>query len=130
MRNEGKEGCFLVRDSSQRGMYTLSLFTTEKYATNNCTHTHTVALNLLNFEPEVDYCCCCCSREPVTRHYHIKINAAGKFYLSEKFSFLTIPELIYYHKHNSGGMLCFTFQAVFTRVNAHINIDKYMYLNF
>lgn len=30
LRNERKEGCFLVRDSSQKGMYTLSLFTMEK----------------------------------------------------------------------------------------------------
>ena len=43
------------------------------------------------------------SNEPVTRHYHIKKNSDGKLYLSEKHAFDTIPELINYHKHNSGG---------------------------
>jgi len=29
LRQEAREGCFMVRDSSQAGMYTLSIFTNE-----------------------------------------------------------------------------------------------------
>ncbi|WAQ99733.1 TEC-like protein [Mya arenaria] len=73
LKAEGREGCFMVRDSSQAGMYTLSIFTNESGGT------------------------------PV-RHYHIKKNSEDKFYLAEKHPFVTIPDLIYYHKHNAGGI--------------------------
>lgn len=38
------------------------------------------------------------------KHYHIKQNSRGEFYLSEKHCCNSIPELINYHKHNSGGL--------------------------
>ncbi|XP_052793360.1 tyrosine-protein kinase Tec-like isoform X2 [Mya arenaria] len=78
LKAEGREGCFMVRDSSQAGMYTLSIFTNES--------------------PELFV-----GGTPV-RHYHIKKNSEDKFYLAEKHPFVTIPDLIYYHKHNAGGI--------------------------
>jgi tyrosine-protein kinase Tec len=41
---------------------------------------------------------------PHVKHYHIKQNARGEFYLSEKHCCNSIPDLINYHKHNSGGL--------------------------
>lgn len=72
LKNEKREGCFMVRDSSTAGQYTLSIFTTE-------------------------------GRDGQVRHYHIK-KIDDQFYLAEKHKFLTIPDLIYYHKHNAGGI--------------------------
>ena len=44
----------------------------------------------------------------VVKHYHIRQNAEGLYYLAEKHAFQTIPELVYYHKHNCAGLLfCF-----------------------
>ncbi|XP_059061842.1 tyrosine-protein kinase Btk29A isoform X1 [Achroia grisella] len=72
LKQEDKEGCFVVRNSSTKGMYTLSLYTKFNH--------------------------------PQTKHYHIKQNARGEFYLSDKHCCPSIPELINYHKHNSGGL--------------------------
>ncbi|XP_023017664.1 tyrosine-protein kinase Btk isoform X1 [Leptinotarsa decemlineata] len=72
LKHEDKEGCFVVRNSSTRGLYTLSLYT-------KIPHPH-------------------------VKHYHIKQNARGEFYLSEKHCCNSIPDLINYHKHNSGGL--------------------------
>lgn len=44
------------------------------------------------------------SNHPQTKHYHIKQNSRGEFYLSDKHCCPSIPELINYHKHNSGGL--------------------------
>ena len=53
------------------------------------------------------FCCTVSYRsEAQVKHYHIKKNGEGKFFLAEKHAFKTIPELIYYHKHNCAG-LCF-----------------------
>lgn len=73
LKSDGKEGCFVVRNSSAKGMYTLSIFTK---------HPH-----------------------PQVKHYHIKVNTHGKYYLSEKKAFTEIKELIHYHQHNSGGLV-------------------------
>ncbi|XP_066141435.1 tyrosine-protein kinase Btk isoform X1 [Euwallacea fornicatus] len=72
LKHEDKEGCFVVRNSSTKGLYTLSLYT-------KIPHPH-------------------------VKHYHIKKNAKGEFFLSEKHCCNSIPELINYHKHNSGGL--------------------------
>ncbi|RVE49506.1 hypothetical protein evm_005847, partial [Chilo suppressalis] len=72
LKQEDKEGCFVVRNSSTKGMYTLSLYTKVNH--------------------------------PQTKHYHIKQNSRGEFYLSDKHCCPSIPELINYHKHNSGGL--------------------------
>ena len=39
------------------------------------------------------------------KHYHIKENCQGQYYLSEKHPQTSVKELINYHKHNAGGML-------------------------
>lgn len=72
LKQEDKEGCFVVRNSSTKGLYTLSLYT-------KVTH-------------------------PQTKHYHIKQNSRGEFYLSDKHCCASIPELVNYHRHNSGGL--------------------------
>lgn len=40
------------------------------------------------------------------KHYHIKQSARLEYYLSEKHCCETIPDLINYHRHNSGGLAC------------------------
>ena len=40
------------------------------------------------------------------KHYHIKQNSNGQFYLSEKHCCATIPELVEYHSYNAGGLAC------------------------
>ncbi|ENN82671.1 hypothetical protein YQE_00955, partial [Dendroctonus ponderosae] len=72
LKHEDKEGCFVVRNSSTKGLYTLSLYT-------KIPHPH-------------------------VKHYHIKKNSRGEFFLSEKHCCNSIPDLINYHKHNSGGL--------------------------
>ncbi|KAL3266722.1 hypothetical protein HHI36_010883 [Cryptolaemus montrouzieri] len=72
LKQEDKEGCFVVRNSSTKGLYTLSLYT-------KIPHPH-------------------------VKHYHIKQNSRGEFFLSEKHCCNSIPDLINYHKHNSGGL--------------------------
>ncbi|KAJ8297441.1 LOW QUALITY PROTEIN: hypothetical protein KUTeg_023972 [Tegillarca granosa] len=69
LKEEKREGCFIVRESSTPGMYTLSLYTTEN--------------------------------DGLVRHYHIKKNENGQYYIAEKYAFQSISELVYYHKHNS-----------------------------
>lgn len=72
LKQEDKEGCFVVRNSSTKGMYTLSLYTKVPH--------------------------------PHSKHYHIKQNARGEFYFSDKHCCATIPDLVNYHRHNSGGL--------------------------
>jgi len=73
---DGREGVFLVRESSQKNMYTLSVFTRS-----------------------------CGVESGIVKHYHIKLNADGLYFLADKHPFRTIPELIYYHKHNCAGLI-------------------------
>ncbi|KAL8562218.1 hypothetical protein ACOMHN_005203 [Nucella lapillus] len=76
LKQSSKEGCFLVRDSaSTPGQYSLSLYTQDTS-----------------------------SGVPV-RHYHIRKTVEGKLYISEQHVFLSIPDLINYHKHNAGGLV-------------------------
>jgi hypothetical protein len=44
------------------------------------------------------------SPHPHVKHYHIKQNQRGEFYLSEKHCCGSIPDLVNYHRHNSGGL--------------------------
>ncbi|XP_025085386.1 tyrosine-protein kinase TXK-like isoform X2 [Pomacea canaliculata] len=39
------------------------------------------------------------------RHYHIKKNAQGFFYIAENHVFESIPDVINYHKFNAGGLV-------------------------
>uniref|UniRef100_A0A8C4WHE3 Tyrosine-protein kinase n=1 Tax=Gopherus evgoodei TaxID=1825980 RepID=A0A8C4WHE3_9SAUR len=75
----GKEGAFMVRDSRQPGMYTVSVFTKALSNDNN----------------------------PVIKHYHIKETDENpkRYYLAEKHVFDSIPELINYHQHNAAGLV-------------------------
>ncbi|OBS82436.1 hypothetical protein A6R68_23574, partial [Neotoma lepida] len=75
---QDKEGGFMVRDSSQPGLYTVSLYT--KFGGEGSSG---------------------------FRHYHIKETATSpkKYYLSEKHAFGSIPEIIEYHKHNAAGLV-------------------------
>jgi len=41
---------------------------------------------------------------PQVKHYHIRTKGTSSFYLSEKHTCASIPELINYHRHNSGGL--------------------------
>lgn len=47
----------------------------------------------------------CLSRDPqgTIRHYVVCCTPQNQYYLAEKHLFNTIPELITYHQHNSGG---------------------------
>lgn len=57
-----------------------------------------------NFDSLVYMCFFICRPSPHVKHYHIKQNSRGEFYLSEKHCCTSIPDLINYHKHNSGGL--------------------------
>ncbi|XP_055958828.1 tyrosine-protein kinase ITK/TSK [Patella vulgata] len=76
LMEQAKEGGFLVRDStSTPGLYTVSVYTENGKV----------------------------GRDSVS-HYHIRKNVNEQFYISHQHCFETIPELIHYHKHNSGGL--------------------------
>ncbi|XP_041738232.1 tyrosine-protein kinase TXK [Coregonus clupeaformis] len=75
LRQEAKEGGFVVRESSQQGCYTVSVFT-----------------KALGINGGI-------------RHYQIKLSDSGSFYLCEKHIFTSIPELIEYHNHNAAGLV-------------------------
>ncbi|KAG8134920.1 putative Tyrosine-protein [Naja naja] len=75
---QDKEGGFMVRDSSQPGLYTVSLYA--KFGGEGLSG---------------------------IRHYHIKerMTSQKQYYLAEKHLFDSIPELIDYHKHNAAGLV-------------------------
>ncbi|NWH77104.1 ITK kinase, partial [Piaya cayana] len=79
LKDEGREGAFMVRDSRQPGMYTVSVFTKALSTDNN----------------------------PVIKHYHINetTDFPKRYYLAEKHVFDCIPDLINYHQHNAGGLV-------------------------
>lgn len=78
LQEDGREGCFMVRDSNQiKGVYTLAVL-----KKSNASDPGTV------------------------KHYHIKRSeTTGEYYLTDKYQFATIPELVYYHKHNCAGLI-------------------------
>ncbi|KAM9031058.1 cytoplasmic tyrosine-protein kinase BMX-like isoform 5-T5 [Sarcophilus harrisii] len=88
LRQKGKEGAFMVRNSSQAGRYTVSLFS--------------MALN---------------DKKGAVKHYHVHTNAENKLYLAENYCFDSIPKLIYYHQHNSAGMITRLRHPVSTKAN-------------
>nr|XP_046262891.1 tyrosine-protein kinase ITK/TSK [Scatophagus argus] len=81
LMKEGKEGGFMVRDSRQPGVYTVSVFTKAPGSNGE--------------------------KNPRVKHYQIRQTETGEaaFYLAEKYLFSTIPELIYYHQHNAAGLI-------------------------
>ncbi|KFV58436.1 Tyrosine-protein kinase BTK, partial [Gavia stellata] len=77
LKQEGKEGGFIVRDStSKTGKYTVSV-----YAKSSVDPQGTI------------------------RHYVVCCTPQNQYYLAEKHLFNTIPELITYHQHNSAGLI-------------------------
>jgi len=44
-----------------------------------------------------------CSPNGDTRHYQIKMNDTGQYFLAEKHTFSCIPDVIHYHEHNAAG---------------------------
>ncbi|KAM4536485.1 tyrosine-protein kinase TXK [Odontesthes bonariensis] len=75
LRQEDREGGFVVRESSQKGAYTVSVYTK-------------------TLGPNGDI-----------RHYQIKINDTGQYFLAEKHTFSCIPDVIHYHEHNAAGLV-------------------------
>ncbi|XP_076193711.1 tyrosine-protein kinase TXK [Aptenodytes patagonicus] len=76
LRQKSKEGAFVVRDSSQQGLLTLSMYSQAKG-----------------------------SHSGDIRHYQIKKNHLGQYYVAEKYLFSSVPELIEYHQHNAAGLI-------------------------
>ncbi|KFZ52021.1 Tyrosine-protein kinase BTK, partial [Podiceps cristatus] len=77
LKEEGKEGGFIVRDStSKTGKYTVSVYA----------------------KSPVD-------PQGMIRHYVVCCTPQNQYYLAEKHLFNTIPELITYHQHNSAGLI-------------------------
>ncbi|XP_008434258.1 tyrosine-protein kinase TXK isoform X3 [Poecilia reticulata] len=75
LKQQDKEGGFVVRESSKQGTYTVSVYTK-------------------TLSPNGDI-----------RHYQIKITNTGQFYLAEKHVFSSIPDVIHYHEHNAAGLV-------------------------
>uniref|UniRef100_A0A8C0BWF4 Tyrosine-protein kinase n=1 Tax=Buteo japonicus TaxID=224669 RepID=A0A8C0BWF4_9AVES len=73
---QSKEGSFVVRDSSQQGLLTLSMYSRAKG-----------------------------SHSGDIRHYQIKKNHSGQYYVAENYLFSSVPELIEYHQHNAAGLI-------------------------
>ncbi|XP_006894240.1 PREDICTED: tyrosine-protein kinase TXK [Elephantulus edwardii] len=76
LRQEAKEGAFIVRDSRHLGSYTISLFVRGRRHS-----------------------------EAAIKHYQIKKNDSGQCYVAERHLFQSIPELIKYHQHNAAGLM-------------------------
>ncbi|XP_056295320.1 tyrosine-protein kinase ITK/TSK [Pseudoliparis swirei] len=81
LMKQGKEGGFMMRDSRQTGVYTVSVFTKAPGANGE--------------------------KNPRVKHYQIRQAESGeaRFYVAEKYLFSTIPELIRYHQHNGAGLI-------------------------
>ncbi|XP_072295921.1 tyrosine-protein kinase ITK/TSK [Eucyclogobius newberryi] len=81
LSKEAKEGAFMVRRSSKAGQYSVSVYAS--------------ALGSI------------AENKPNVRHYLIrqKSKSEAPFYVAEKKSFFTIPELVHYHQHNCAGMV-------------------------
>ncbi|XP_040822311.1 tyrosine-protein kinase TXK isoform X4 [Ochotona curzoniae] len=77
LRQEAKEGAFIVRDSRHLGSYTISVFIKARRST----------------------------MEATIKHYQIKRNDSGHWYVAERHLFQSIPELIWYHQHNAAGLM-------------------------
>ncbi|XP_073747728.1 tyrosine-protein kinase TXK isoform X1 [Callorhinus ursinus] len=76
LRQESKEGAFIVRDSRHLGSYTISVFIKARR-----------------------------NMEATIKHYQIKKNDSGQWYVAEKHLFQSIPDLIWYHQHNAAGLM-------------------------
>ncbi|KAL7863875.1 hypothetical protein AOLI_G00152950 [Acnodon oligacanthus] len=80
LRQEDKDGGFIVRGSSQPNSYTVSVYSKAL--------SHSVGQSL----GEV-------------RHYQIKRTDGGKYFLAENYVFSSVPDVIRYHQHNAAGLV-------------------------
>uniref|UniRef100_S4RKC9 Tyrosine-protein kinase n=1 Tax=Petromyzon marinus TaxID=7757 RepID=S4RKC9_PETMA len=87
LKEEGKEGGFVVRDSSHAGVYTVSIYTNSLGDTG------------------------------VVKHYQIKevCEPQRMYYVAENHLFENIPNLINYHQHNSAGLVARLKHSVLSR---------------
>ncbi|XP_023362537.1 tyrosine-protein kinase TXK [Sarcophilus harrisii] len=76
LRQESKEGAFIVRDSRRLGAYTISVYSRNRRS----------------------------DVVPI-KHYQIKNHDSGQCYVTERHLFSSIPELIQYHQHNAAGLI-------------------------
>uniref|UniRef100_A0AAR2KME3 Tyrosine-protein kinase n=1 Tax=Pygocentrus nattereri TaxID=42514 RepID=A0AAR2KME3_PYGNA len=76
-----KHKSFMVRDSRQAGVYTVSVFTKAPGSNGE--------------------------KYPRVKHYKIRESESEdrQYYLAQKYLFSTIPELIHYHQHNAAGLI-------------------------
>ncbi|NXP15121.1 BMX kinase, partial [Thinocorus orbignyianus] len=88
LRQKGKEGAFMVRKSSQVGMYTVSIFSKVSE-----------------------------SKKGTVKHYHVHKTPENKYYIAENYCFESIAKLIHYHQHNSAGMVTRLRHTVCTQIN-------------
>ncbi|CAL4125722.1 unnamed protein product [Meganyctiphanes norvegica] len=78
LMQQEREGCFVVRNSTTNsGLYTLSVYS--KHLSPHRSH-------------------------PQVKHYHIKKDGDAMYYLSHNIKCQSIPDLIYRHQHNPGGL--------------------------
>ncbi|TGZ51347.1 hypothetical protein CRM22_010750 [Opisthorchis felineus] len=115
--DEGREGCFLVRDSvSKKNTYTLSVTSKDPEVPGKLKvhhyHIHRTETVTANGHPNGNGLTN--GTTPVTSNGNAPNNCRlgtpntgteAQYYLSEKHAFPTISDVIHYHKHNSGGLV-------------------------
>ncbi|XP_062855926.1 tyrosine-protein kinase ITK/TSK isoform X2 [Trichomycterus rosablanca] len=81
LKKVDKEGAFMVRNSREAGVYTVSVFTKAPGSNGE--------------------------KYPRVKHYKIRETEGEvvQYYLAENYLKSTIPELIHYHQHNAAGLI-------------------------
>ena len=101
---QDKEGGFVVRESSQKGVYTVSVYTkTSRCFTSQLRQTHHKFTHDKYSHIYLSFFWFVSSASGDIRHYQIKISDTGQFFLAEKHTFNSIPDVIHYHEHNAAG---------------------------
>ncbi|XP_069059607.1 cytoplasmic tyrosine-protein kinase BMX-like [Pleurodeles waltl] len=88
LQQKGKEGSYMVRNSSKDGIYTVSIYS--------------MAVR---------------DKKWVVKHYHVHTDNENKVYLAENHCFDSIPKLINYHQHNCAGIITRLRHPVSTETN-------------
>ncbi|XP_066477412.1 cytoplasmic tyrosine-protein kinase BMX [Tiliqua scincoides] len=88
LRQKGKEGAFMVRNSSHVGKYTVSVLS-------------------MTYR----------DKKGTVKHYHVHVNSVNQFYIAENYCFSSVPELVQYHQHNSAGVVTRLRHAVSTKAS-------------
>ncbi|CAH8564844.1 unnamed protein product [Dicrocoelium dendriticum] len=115
--DEGREGCFLVRDSvSKKNTYTLSVTSKDPEVPGKLKvhhyHIHRTDSSLVSNGHSANGIGQLNGTPPNNTGNVISNRGTGgsggteaQYYLSEKHAFPTISDVIHYHKHNSGGLV-------------------------